>query len=70
MHPILIAYVDDMDELKKLWPEYYDVDFQEDAVDYTYTGRFQKPVWLTQQEQREKDKLNEQPSGDLPPVVQ
>lgn len=43
---ILVAYADDVDEIRRLWPEAEDIN-HEDADHYTFTSRFPKPEWFS-----------------------
>ena len=42
---ILVAYVDDLDELAELWPDSSEVE-SEHRSDYTFTDRFPRPLWF------------------------
>lgn len=44
-HAVIIAYADDEDEIKRLWPEAEDIESVE-AFDYIFTGQFPKPDWM------------------------
>lgn len=46
--PIIVAYVDSVDQLKQQWPEAYDID-DEHADAYQFTDRFPKPTWFTEE---------------------
>jgi hypothetical protein len=43
---ILVAYVDDIEQLKQQWPEAKDIDVMEETNSYTFTDRFAKPDWF------------------------
>ena len=45
-HNILVAYVDDLDQLLELWPDAENVDIMEEDTEYSFTDRFPKPDWL------------------------
>lgn len=43
--PIVVAYADDEDEIRRNWPEAQEIDAT--PVDgYTFTDRFPKPEWF------------------------
>lgn len=42
---ILVAYVDDLDELAELWPDASEVE-SEHRSQYTFTDRFPQPLWF------------------------
>lgn len=42
---IIVAYADDVAEIKTNWPEAFDIDAT-DVDDYTFTSRFVKPDWF------------------------
>jgi len=44
-HAIVVAYVDNEEELLRLWPDAVEIDSTE-ADDYTFTGRFPRPSWF------------------------
>lgn len=45
---VLIAYADSLDDIKRLWPEAYNIDY--DKVDnITFTTRFPKPEWYKEE---------------------
>lgn len=41
----VVAYADSEEEIKKLWPDAYDLDSQE-STEYSFTDRFPKPEWF------------------------
>ena len=45
-YAIIVAYADNRAEVKRLWPDAYDIDADpcKDG-DYSFTGRFPKPKW-------------------------
>lgn len=56
---ILVAYAEDEDSIKELWPEAYDINVLEKDTEVKFTLRFPKPKWYELQEERleEYDKL-------------
>ena len=56
---ILVAYAEDEDSIKELWPEAYDINVLEKDTEVKFTLRFPKPKWCKLQEERleEYDKL-------------
>lgn len=46
-YSIVVAYADNVDEIKRLWPEAEDIEFTEEK-DYLFTSRFQKPEWFNE----------------------
>lgn len=56
---VLVAYAEDEDSIKELWPEAYDIDVSEKDTEIKFTSRFPKPKWYELQEERleEYDKL-------------
>lgn len=48
-YSIVVAYADDIEEIKRNWPEASEIDAEECDV-YTFTSRFPKPEWFTEQE--------------------
>jgi hypothetical protein len=44
--PILVAYADNIEEIKTNWPEAESIDAEE-VDSYTFTSRFPKPDWFT-----------------------
>lgn len=56
---ILVAYAEDEDSIKELWPEAYDINVLEKDTEIKFTLRFPKPKWYELQEERleEYDKL-------------
>lgn len=42
---IIVAYADNEEEILTNWPEACDLD-SEEAQEYIYTSRFQKPFWM------------------------
>jgi hypothetical protein len=42
----IVAFADDVTEIKRLWPEAEDIDHC-DVDDYCFTDRFPKPLWWT-----------------------
>ena len=47
-HFILIAYVDSMEELTKLWSE-AEIDFTEEVSKVEFSSRFPKPDWYKEE---------------------
>lgn len=45
MNPVIVAYADDEDEIKKNWPEATGID-SEPVTEYMFSGRFPKPKWF------------------------
>lgn len=45
---VLIAYVDSIEDIYKLWPEAKDLDYTEES-EIVFSSRFQKPDWFTQE---------------------
>lgn len=41
---ILIAYADSEDDIKRLWPEAYDIE-SEEVSEIIFTSRFPRPGW-------------------------
>ena len=41
----VVAYVDDLEELYRLWPEADNID-AEQRHEYVFTDRFEKPKWF------------------------
>lgn len=56
---ILVAYAEDEDSIKELWPEAYDINVLEKDTEVKFTLRFPKLKWYELQEERseEYDKL-------------
>lgn len=56
---VLVAYAEDEDSIKELWPEAYDINVLEKDTEIRFTLRFPKPKWYELQEERleEYDKL-------------
>lgn len=56
---ILVAYAEDEDSIKELWPKAYDINVLEKDTEVKFTLRFPKPKWYELQEERleEYDKL-------------
>lgn len=46
-YAVVVAYADDIDEIKRLWPEARDIDAEERST-YTFTDRFPRPDWLAE----------------------
>jgi hypothetical protein len=44
---VLIAYVDSIEDIYKLWPEAKDLDYTEEN-EIIFSSRFQKPDWFIQ----------------------
>ena len=42
---ILVAYAEDEDSIKELWPEAYDINVLEKDTEIRFTLRFPKPEW-------------------------
>lgn len=42
---ILVAYAEDEDNIKELWPEAYDINVLEKDTEVKFTSRFPKPGW-------------------------
>lgn len=46
-HHILVAYVDDLDEVMVNWPDAEEIDVMEENVrEYHFTARFARPSWF------------------------
>ena len=61
---ILVAYADDITEIKTLWPEAYAIDV--DEVDgYVFSERFAKPDWLVIPPEKPVDPEISKPQGAL-----
>lgn len=45
---ILIAYADSEDDIKRLWPESYDIE-SEEVSEMVFTSRFPKPNWYEEE---------------------
>lgn len=43
---ILVAYVKDLEELNRLWPDARDVDVLQENATIRFSGRFPKPEWF------------------------
>lgn len=46
---ILIAYVDKVSDIKKLWPEAYDIEEPQIRNEITFTSRFPRPEWFNEE---------------------
>lgn len=44
-HAIVVAYADDIDEIKRNWPEALDID-SEEVIGYVFSDRFPKSLWF------------------------
>ncbi|MFL9904467.1 hypothetical protein PQR71_41125, partial [Paraburkholderia fungorum] len=44
-HAIIVAYADDIDEIKRNWPDAVGIECDE-RTEYTFTDRFAKPEWF------------------------
>lgn len=44
-HAIVVAYADDEAEIKRLWPDAYDIEYTDETV-YGFTSRFPRPEWF------------------------
>ena len=42
---VLVAYAEDEDSIKELWPEAYDINVLEEDTEIRFTLRFPKPEW-------------------------
>lgn len=42
---VLVAYAEDEDSIKELWPEAYDINVLEKDTEIRFTLRFPKPEW-------------------------
>ena len=42
---IIVAYADDEDQIRSLWPEATNID-SEPVDGYSFTSRFPKPTWM------------------------
>lgn len=42
---VLVTYVDSADDLIKLWPEAYDIEYNE-VSEISFSSRFPKPFWF------------------------
>lgn len=54
---ILVAYAEDEDNIKELWPEAYDINVLEKDTEVKFTSRFPKPEWYELYE-KELEKYN------------
>lgn len=46
-HAIIVAYADDIHQIKNLWPEAEDIEVMEEGLSaYTFTSRFRRPEWF------------------------
>lgn len=46
-YTVIVAYVDNMEELMRLWPDAHDIDMGEgQETEYIFTSRFPRPDWL------------------------
>lgn len=43
-HAIVVAYVDNEDQVREFWPEAEDIE-SEERTEYTFTDRFPCPKW-------------------------
>lgn len=43
----IVAYADDEDEIKRNWPEAFDIDVMEETDKYVFTSRFRVPEWFS-----------------------
>jgi hypothetical protein len=48
-YSVLVAYADDEQYIYDNWPEATDLDVMEETDSYTFTGRFPKPEWWTEE---------------------
>ena len=44
-YSVVVAYADNVEEVKQNWPEAYDIDFEEVST-YHFSSRFPKPEWF------------------------
>lgn len=44
-HSIIVAYADNVEEIKTNWPEAHEIEFEE-VKGYVFTDRFPRPGWL------------------------
>ena len=49
-HAIVVAYADDEAEIKRLWPDAYNID-SEERTEYFFSDRFPKPEWFENEHQ-------------------
>lgn len=56
---VLVAYAEDEDSIKELWPEAYDINVLEKDTEIRFTLRFPKPKWyeLYERELEECDRF-------------
>lgn len=56
---VLVAYAEDEDSIKELWPEAYDINVLEKDTEIRFTLRFPKPEWyeLYERELEEYDRF-------------
>ena len=52
---VLVAYAEDEDSIKELWPEAYDINVLEKDTEIRFTLRFPKPEWYELQEERSEE---------------
>jgi hypothetical protein len=45
-HAIIVAYADNIDEIKRNWPDSRDFSFVDEALEYVFTDRFARPEWF------------------------
>jgi len=45
-HSVMVAYVDDITELMRSWPEAVDIEYEK-VMGYSFTPRFPRPEWFT-----------------------
>ena len=46
----MIAYADSVEDIKRLWPEAYQIEWDE-VDEIVFTSRFPKPDWYKEEEQ-------------------
>lgn len=44
-YSIIVAYAEDLDDIRSNWPEAEDIDYAE-ASEYEFTDRFPRPNWF------------------------
>lgn len=48
--PILVAYSDNVEEIRRFWPDAFHIDVMESGLDeYEFTERFPRPEWFTEE---------------------
>ena len=45
-YAIIVSYADDLNYIRKNWPEANNLDILEEEAEYIFTSRFPKPDWF------------------------